>query len=83
MSDRVPSEWVVAGESGSKPVVGRLVGRGLDDELKGSAYAIVDGVDGRVHHLRLPDLEATSDAAPGAIVELRRFIALIEPDLAG
>jgi len=73
MSDRTPSEWVVAGEAEVRPVVGRLMERGLDDELKGSAYAVVDGVDGRVHHLRLSDLDATSDAATGAVVELRRF----------
>jgi type IV secretory pathway VirD2 relaxase len=35
--------------------IGRLVAYGLDDELKESVYAVVDGVDGRVHHLRLPD----------------------------
>ena len=29
------------------PVLGRLVERGLHDELTGSAYAIVEGVDGR------------------------------------
>lgn len=50
-------------------VIGRLVERGLHDELNGKAYAIVDGVDGRLHHLRFPDLERTGDAAPGAIVE--------------
>ena len=73
MRERSPSEWVVAGEAGAWPVVGKLVGRGLDDELKGTSYAIVDGVDGRAHHLRLPDLDATSDALPGAVVEVRRF----------
>ena len=73
MGGRSPSEWVIAGEDGLQQVAGRLVVRGLDDELKGTAYAIIDGVDGRVHHLRFPDLEATSDAAPGAIVERRRF----------
>ena len=73
MGERSPSEWVIAGEGAERPIVGRLVARGLDDELKGTAYAIVDGVDGRAHHLRLPDIEATSDAAPGAVVELRRF----------
>ena len=51
----------------------RLVARGLDDELKGTAYAIIDGVDGRAHHIRLADLDAASDAAPGSIVELRQF----------
>ena len=73
MGERSPSEWVVAGEAVDRLVVGKLVARGLDDELKGTAYVIVDGVDGRAHHLRLPDLDATSDAAPGAVVELRRF----------
>ncbi len=73
MGARSPSEWVIAGEDADRPVIGKLVARGLDDELKGTAYAIVDGVDGRTHHFRLPDLDATSDAAPSAIVEMRRF----------
>jgi type IV secretory pathway VirD2 relaxase len=55
------------------PVIGRLVTRGLDDELKGTAYVVIDGVDGRAHHLSLANLDAASDAAPGNIVELRRF----------
>jgi type IV secretory pathway VirD2 relaxase len=54
-------------------IIGRLVAFGLDDELKESVYAVIDGVDGRVHHLRLPDLNAVGDATPGSIVELRRF----------
>ncbi|MEZ5680910.1 MAG: DUF3363 domain-containing protein [Erythrobacter sp.] len=52
------------------PIIGRLVERGLHDELYGSAYAVVDGVDGRVHHLRFNDIDQTGDASPGAIVEL-------------
>jgi type IV secretory pathway VirD2 relaxase len=54
-------------------VLGRLVARGLHDELKGSAYAIVEGVDGRTHHLQFSDLEMTGDALPGAIVEARSY----------
>ncbi|WP_066798544.1 relaxase/mobilization nuclease domain-containing protein [Sphingomonas soli] len=57
----------------AEPLVGRLVARGLQDELTGTAYAIVDGIDGRHHHLRLGDLELTGDAAAGAIVELRSW----------
>jgi type IV secretory pathway VirD2 relaxase len=55
------------------PVIGRLVGRGLYDELEGSAYAIVDGVDGRTHHLRFNNIDVTGDAKAGAIVELRSW----------
>jgi len=50
-----------------------LVRRGLDDELKSTAYAIVAGVDGRTHHLRFTDLELTGDALPGAVVEARVY----------
>ncbi|RVM16509.1 relaxase/mobilization nuclease domain-containing protein [Sinorhizobium meliloti] len=71
--ERGAASYVLAGESLNDPVVGRLVTRGLDDELKGTAYAVVDGVDGRTHHIKLPDLEAAGDSAPGSIVELRRF----------
>jgi hypothetical protein len=49
------------------------VERGLHDELKGTAYAVIEGIDGRTHHLRFRDLEAASDASPGAIVETRAY----------
>jgi type IV secretory pathway VirD2 relaxase len=65
--------FALHGEGGADQVLGRLVARGLHDELKGSAYAIVEGVDGRTHHLRFSDLEMTGDALPGAIVEARSY----------
>lgn len=34
---------------------------------------MVDGVDGRSHHIRLPDLDVAGDSMPGSIVELRKF----------
>jgi len=71
--ERGAASYVLAGESLNDPVVGRLVTRGLDDELKGTAYAVVDGVDGRTHHIKLPDIEAAGDSVPGSIVELRKF----------
>lgn len=67
-----PSAFVLEGETG-EPVLGRLAARGLDDELKGSAYAVIEGVDGRAHHIRLPDLHAAGDGPIGSVVELRRF----------
>jgi type IV secretory pathway VirD2 relaxase len=71
--ERATASYVLAGESLDVPVIGRLVDRGLDDELKGTAYAVVDGVDGRTHHIKFPDLDAAGDSAPGSIVELRKF----------
>jgi hypothetical protein len=71
--ERSVSEFVLGEEDAARPIVGRVVARGLDDELAGTAYAVIDGVDGRAHHVRLADLDATTDAGPGGIVELRRF----------
>lgn len=61
------------GDRPGEPVLGRRVERGLHDELKGTAYAIIEGVDGRTHHLVFSDLEMTGDARPGAIVVTRSF----------
>ncbi|TRC77956.1 DUF3363 domain-containing protein [Mesorhizobium sp. WSM4307] len=71
--ERASASYVLAAETLDETILGRLVERGLDDELKGTAYAVIDGVDGRCHHVRLPDLDAAGDGAPGSIVELRKF----------
>jgi type IV secretory pathway VirD2 relaxase len=72
-ASRSPSSWALEGEGHGEPVIGRLIARGLDDELKGTAFAVVDGIDGRVHHLSLPDIDTAGDGPIGGIVELRRF----------
>ncbi len=71
--DRGPAGFVLSAEEIDTPIIGRLLERGLHDELYGSAFAIVDGIDGRTHHIRFHDLEATGDSPPGSIVELRRY----------
>jgi type IV secretory pathway VirD2 relaxase len=74
-TDREPDVggFALHGEEANEPVLGRLIERGLHDELKGTAYAVVEGVDGRTHHLVFSDLELTGDAKPGAIVETRTY----------
>jgi len=67
------SGFALHGDDPTDPVLGRLAGRGLYDEMKGNAYAIVEGIDGRTHHLRFSDLDMTGDASPGAIVEARSY----------
>lgn len=71
-AERAPADFAIHGER-PEPIIGRLAARGLDDELKGTAFAVIDGVDGRVHHIRFPSFEATTDVPPGGIVELRRY----------
>ena len=72
--ERSVGEFSLDSQDTTAPIVGQLVTRGLDDELKGTAYAVIDGIDGRAHHVRLADIDATSDTSPGGIVELRRFV---------
>jgi type IV secretory pathway VirD2 relaxase len=67
------ARFALHGDQPAEAVLGRLVERGLDDELKGTAYAVIDSVDGRTHHLRFNDLELTGDSALGAIVESRSY----------
>ena len=65
---------MIEGGAATTPIVGRLVEKGLHDELNGEAYAVIDGVDGRVHHVRFRGLDALEHAAPeGGTVEVRRF----------
>lgn len=71
--DRGFTDYVIDGTAGSL-VMGRLVDRGLHDELTGQAYAVIDGTDGRAHHVRFRGIEAFEHSPPiGGIVEVRRF----------
>jgi type IV secretory pathway VirD2 relaxase len=57
-------------EQAAAPILGRVAGRGLRDDLSGEAYLLVDGVDGRAHHVRLRDLGAAGDTPVDGLVEV-------------
>lgn len=72
--ERGVADYVIESGGAESPIVGRLVDRGLHDELTGEAYAVIDGTDGRAHHVRFRGVEAFEHAPPiGGIVEVRRF----------
>ena len=72
--ERGVSDFAVDGGGAGSPIVGRLVEKGLHDELTGEAYAVIDGTDGRAHHVRFRGLDAFDHAPPeGGIVEARRL----------
>jgi type IV secretory pathway VirD2 relaxase len=54
------------------PVIGRLIMKGLHDELGEEGYAVIDGTDGGVHHVRFPDIAALEDPPVAAIVAVCR-----------
>jgi hypothetical protein len=67
------ARFALHGDQVADRVLGRLVARGPHDELRGTAYAVIDGIDGRTHHVIFSDLEVTGDAKPGAVVEVRTY----------
>lgn len=75
--DRPIRDYAIHGPQDRPEVTGRLVGKGLHDELAGEAYTVIDGVDGRVHYIRLPDLSRFDHAPPlGGIVAMRSIGAV-------
>ena len=73
-ADRGIGDYVIESGAAASPIIGRLVDKGLHDELTGEAYAVIDGTDGRAHHVRFRGIEAFEHAPPiGGIVEVRRF----------
>jgi type IV secretory pathway VirD2 relaxase len=57
-------------EAGAQRLVGRVVTRGLSDELNDRHYLIVDGVDGRAHYVDIGKADATEPIPAGSIVAI-------------
>lgn len=63
-------ECVLDGAS-TVSVIGRIVGKGLADELQDRGYLVVDGIDGRAHYLKLPAGADLSALPVDGIVEAK------------
>ncbi len=55
----------------ARAVVGRVVGKGLADELYDKGYLIVDGTDGKAHYVALPPRAELEQYPTGAVVEVK------------
>jgi hypothetical protein len=74
--ERSITDYVIHGADNRPTVTGRLVGKAMHDELTGEAFAVIDGIDGRVHYVRIPDLDRLEHAPPlGGIVATRTLEA--------
>jgi type IV secretory pathway VirD2 relaxase len=69
---RAATDYVLhdSAEASARSIVGRLVTRGLSDEINDRHYLIVDGVDGRTHYVDIGKGEATEPIATGAILRI-------------
>jgi type IV secretory pathway VirD2 relaxase len=72
--DRSPNDFAIidATIASEQTIIGRVIEKGLHDELKGSAYLVLDGVDGRAHYLGVGSIDAISEVSEGAVVAVRR-----------
>jgi hypothetical protein len=63
----------------SARLIGRVVSRGLADELSDRHYLVVDAVDGRVHHLEIGQGDATEPTPEGSIVTVTPKQPAVKP----
>jgi type IV secretory pathway VirD2 relaxase len=70
--ERGPEAFNIHGEEIDTPIIGRLIDKQLAEELGDRIGVVVDGVDGRVHHISLAGSATTGEAKIGAIVEISR-----------
>jgi type IV secretory pathway VirD2 relaxase len=63
-------QYAVHGGKLAEPVIGRVIGKGLaGDEMGERVCLVIDGVDGRVHHIEFANASRLEDVSRGMIVE--------------
>jgi type IV secretory pathway VirD2 relaxase len=66
--DRHPAHYVLHRENATKRITGRVLDKGLgDDEMGERVRLLIDGVDGRVHHVEM-DATRAEEVGRGMIV---------------
>jgi len=69
---RSPADYVIhdPADPHTKPVTGRVMARGLSDEINDRHYLIVDGLDGRARYIDIGKGEATEPMPEGSIIRV-------------
>jgi type IV secretory pathway VirD2 relaxase len=55
----------------ARPIIGRVVAKGLADELYDKGYLVLDGIDGKAHYVALPLRTELEQYPAGAVVEVK------------
>jgi len=63
--------------AGVRPLVGRIAGRGLSDELNDRHYLLVEATDGRTHYVAIGKGENFEACANGAIVRIEPIVPAV------
>ena len=62
--------YVIHRDEVTSPIVGRVLGKGLAEELGDEKYLIIDGIDGRAHYMEIADPDQLDGVRRGGIVEV-------------
>ncbi len=68
--DRDPMSFQVHDGAPATPIVGRVVDKHLSDELGENLTLVIDGIDGRTHHIACVDQAKVTDARIGSVIEI-------------
>jgi type IV secretory pathway VirD2 relaxase len=58
------------GDSDARPIVGRVIMRGLADEHRDRHYLLIDGIDGHAHYVDIGRGDAVASIPEGAVVQV-------------
>lgn len=69
--ERTPSTYAIFDRgTRTEPLIGKVVGTGLIDEISDRSWLVVDATDGRVHYIEVGRLKSESIPARDAIVRI-------------
>ncbi|WP_455722260.1 DUF3363 domain-containing protein [Xanthobacter autotrophicus] len=69
--ERNPMTFQIHDGPPKTPIAGRVVDKYLTDELGDNLTVVVDGIDGRTHHVAGIDAARLEDARIGSVIEIR------------
>ena len=74
--ERGVGQYALHGEGSGERIVGRVLAKGLaGDEMDEQVYLVVDGIDGRVHHMGFKHASPIEDVGRDMIVEAAPVVA--------
>jgi hypothetical protein len=74
--ERGLSQFALHGEGSGQKIVGRVLAKGLaGDEMGERVYLVVDGIDGRVHHMEFKDPAWIEEVGQDMIVEAASVVS--------
>jgi hypothetical protein len=69
-AERDPMSFQIHDGTPTTPIVGRVIDKHLSDELGENLTLLVDGIDGRTHHVSGVDPARVEDARIGSVIEI-------------